>query len=80
MYTVNDEITAVLEAPTTSPWLRAALRSAIARDPAEAANDAERLAQLLAARAETMFSLEEWRQLSSIQSLPPLAPKERPLA
>ena len=41
------EIKAVLQDPGASFWLRAALRSALARDPVDAANDAEVLAQLL---------------------------------
>lgn len=41
------EIDEVLRDPTASYWLRDALRSALARDPVGAANDAEVLARLL---------------------------------
>jgi hypothetical protein len=37
----------VLRDPAASFWLKAALRSALGRDPVDAANDAEVLAQLL---------------------------------
>lgn len=50
MVTVNDEICAVLESPDTSHWLRQALESAIRRDCVDAANDADRLSNLLARR------------------------------
>ena len=41
------EIEEILADPAASFWLRAALRSALARDPVDAANDAEVLARLL---------------------------------
>ena len=41
------EIDQVLRDPTASFWLKDALRSALARDPVDAANDAEVLARLL---------------------------------
>ncbi|SIQ99327.1 hypothetical protein [Aquipseudomonas alcaligenes] len=44
---ITDEIQAILAAPTSSAWLKQALESALERDPADAANDAERLADLL---------------------------------
>jgi len=37
----------ILGDPTTSGWLKAALRSAISRDPVDAANDADVLARVL---------------------------------
>ncbi len=37
----------VLADPAASHWLKAALRSALARDPVDAANDSAVLAQLL---------------------------------
>ncbi len=40
----------VLKDPAASYWLKAALRGAIERDPVDAANDAEFLAQLLRVR------------------------------
>lgn len=44
---VMDEIRAQLDAPGTSHWLREALLKAVERDPVDAANDAEVLAELL---------------------------------
>lgn len=41
----------VLSDPTSSTWLREALRSAMDRDPVDAAHDAEALSTLLQARA-----------------------------
>ena len=48
-------VTEVLRSPRTSEWLRAALLAALARDPADAANDAELLRDVLMRRivAET---------------------------
>jgi hypothetical protein len=40
-------IEAVLEDPAASFWLKAALRSALSRDPVDAANESELLARLL---------------------------------
>lgn len=48
-------IEAVLQDPTASFWLRAALRSALARDPVDAANDAEVLARLLDRRCREIL-------------------------
>lgn len=45
------EIARVLGDPAASDWLRDALRSAMVRDPVDAANDAEVLARLLDERA-----------------------------
>ena len=41
----------ILSDARTSPWLRAALLSALERDPVDAANDAECLRRILFARA-----------------------------
>lgn len=41
------DIDEVMRDPTASSWLKDALRSALARDPVDAANDAEVLARLL---------------------------------
>jgi hypothetical protein len=41
----------ILNDPSASNWLRDALRKALDRDPVDAANDAEILAAVLAARA-----------------------------
>jgi hypothetical protein len=45
----------VLRDPSASFWLKAALRSALARDPVDAANDAEVLAHLLDRRCRSML-------------------------
>lgn len=47
------EIEAVLEDPAASFWLKDALRSALLRDPVDAANDSEVLARLLDRSAAT---------------------------
>lgn len=46
-----DAISTTLRDPATSDWLRDALRTAMERDPVDAANDAEVLARLLDERA-----------------------------
>jgi hypothetical protein len=46
----------VLSDPTASFWLRATLRSALLRDPVDAANDCEFLTRLLARRCEQLLS------------------------
>lgn len=45
----------VLRDPSASFWLKAALRSALVRDPVDAANDAEVLARLLDRRCRSML-------------------------
>ncbi len=47
----------ILNDPEASDWLKHALRSALERDPVDAANDAEILAQVLEARAERMLHI-----------------------
>lgn len=49
-------ISTVLEDPAASFWLKAALRSALARDPVDAANDAELLYGLLAHRCDEILA------------------------
>jgi hypothetical protein len=44
----------VLANPCTSYWLRDAIRSAVRRDPVDALNDAEFLADLLTARLDAL--------------------------
>jgi len=61
MLTLTDDMVAVLSADNTSSWLLQALRSAIQRDPIQAANDAERLADLLTGRVEEQVFLGQWR-------------------
>lgn len=50
------EISTVLEDPAASFWLKAALRSALVRDPVDAANDAELLYELLAHKCEEILT------------------------
>jgi hypothetical protein len=45
--------------PAASRWLQAALREALRRDPVDAANDAEFLAQLLAARCDDILDRDQ---------------------
>lgn len=46
----------VLADPAASYWLKAALRSALCRDPVDAANDSEILARLLEERCNRILS------------------------
>ena len=46
----------VLRDPSASFWLKAALRSALGRDPVDAVNDAEVLAALLDRRCRSMLN------------------------
>ena len=50
------EIEQVLADPAASFWLKGALSSALDRDPVDAANDAEVLAQLLDRRCQEILS------------------------
>jgi len=49
------EIEQVLADPAASFWLKEALRSALTRDPVDAANDAEVLARLLDRRCQEIL-------------------------
>ena len=49
------EIAQVLADPAASFWLKDALRSALTRDPVDAANDAAVLAQLLHQRCQEIL-------------------------
>jgi hypothetical protein len=49
-------IAGVLRDPATSSWLKTSLCSALSRDPVDAANDAEVLAQLLERRCRDVLS------------------------
>jgi hypothetical protein len=42
--------------PTASVWLKLALRSALCRDPVDAANDSQILARVLARRCDDILS------------------------
>jgi hypothetical protein len=46
----------VLADPSASLWLKTALRSALCRDPVDAAHDSEILAQLLGQRCDANLS------------------------
>ncbi len=50
------EIEEVLADPAASFWLQSALRSALPRDPVDAANDSEVLARLLERRCRRILS------------------------
>ena len=50
------KIAAVLGDPAASSWLKACLCSALPRDPVDAANDAEILAQLLERRCRDILT------------------------
>ena len=50
------QIERVLCDPAASFWLKDALRAALARDPVDAANDAEVLARLLDGRCRNILS------------------------
>ena len=50
------EVKQVLSDPAASFWLKDALRSALARDPVDAANDAEVLFRLLDERCYKLLS------------------------
>jgi len=50
------EIDEVLADPAASFWLKAALRSALSRDPVDAANDSEFLARLLERRCREVLA------------------------
>ena len=51
----ESEFERVLADPAASFWLKDALRSALDRDPVDAANDAEVLAQLLEQRCQEIL-------------------------
>nr|WP_244664608.1 hypothetical protein [Xanthomonas phaseoli] len=52
---VEAEINAVIAAPTTSRWLKAALADALHRDCVDAAHDAELLADLWGRRCDSIL-------------------------
>jgi hypothetical protein len=52
------EVEQVLVDPAASDWLKAALRSALSRDPVDAASDSEVLAQLLDRRCRDILARE----------------------
>lgn len=55
----TDELPSVAELlvdPTASVWLKLALRSALCRDPVDAAHDSQVLARVLARRCDDILS------------------------
>ena len=50
------QIATVLQDPAASFWLKAAIRSALSRDPVDAANDAELLSRLLSCRCDEVLA------------------------
>lgn len=60
---LQDALTAetLLTSPSASFWLRGCLASALERDPVDAANDAELLARVLAARADAICATQSAR-------------------
>jgi len=52
---LNSQEEQILDDPAASFWMKAALRSALSRDPVDAANHAEVLAQLLNQRCGRML-------------------------
>jgi len=53
------EIESVLDDPAVSLWLKAALRSALSRDPVDATNDSDVLARLLDRRCRAILGCDE---------------------
>lgn len=53
---VEERIDYVLAHPGMSSWLKHALRTALARDPVEVANDLEILSVLLRSRADALVA------------------------
>lgn len=51
----------VLSSPTSSSWLKDALRSSLPRDPVDAARDAELLALVLSSRADLLLGMDAMR-------------------
>jgi hypothetical protein len=55
----TEEVPSIVELlfdPTASVWLKLALRSALCRDPVDAANDSQVLARVLARRCDDTLS------------------------
>jgi hypothetical protein len=55
----TDEVPSIAELlvdPTASAWLKLALRSALCRDPVDAAHDSQVLARVLARRCDDILS------------------------
>ncbi|WP_243845215.1 hypothetical protein [Pseudomonas syringae group genomosp. 3] len=63
---IDAEIQNVISAADTSAWLRQALQAGVQRDPADAANDAERLSELLARRFDTTVSSVSEKSMATV--------------
>ena len=57
--TADPIIEEVMADPSSSVWLKTALRAALERDPVDALNDALALAGILEERLRTLMELEE---------------------
>jgi hypothetical protein len=64
-------ISEVLNDPSASYWLKGALTSALARDPVDAANDADLLARMLDARCRSLLENTDQRVVPFSQELKP---------
>lgn len=60
-----ERVQSVIADGTTSEWLRAALQSALQRDPVDSLNDALLLAGLLEERLRLLFDLSGLEEVSS---------------
>ena len=52
---MDDSIQTILDDPAASDWLKTALRTALARDPVDAINDAEILCETLKQRLDDLL-------------------------
>ncbi|ABD72072.1 hypothetical protein Rfer_4386 (plasmid) [Rhodoferax ferrireducens T118] len=57
------DITALLDDPSSSFWLRSALKSALLRDPLDAAHDARVLALVLQVRVDTLLATPQPKEM-----------------
>ncbi len=55
---LSQEIAQILRDPAASFWIKQALQSALARDPVDAVNDADVLAEVLNQRCSCLLSLK----------------------
>ena len=78
---MSKRILEVIADPATSNWVRKALNSAVGRDPVDAANDAELVADLLKEEADAVFAAGVGRVHHSHRVAPrrprPIVPKKR---
>lgn len=55
---VDQEIAAIQQDPSTRDWLREALMASLRHDPVDVSHDAQRLADLLTRRADSLLGVE----------------------